>query len=173
MGYNDTMQQADYLLSQMGLTYVDLLLNHWPTSPASPTVDPLCDPKKTSYNAKGCRLSTWRAYVDLWHAGKTLAIGVANYGISDLQEIIDAGMPLPTVNQIPFHLYNAAAQLPLVAWCKAHDIVVLSYSPLGIPGEKGVCDSATTTTALHSHPPVILPRLAHDALLPPRLDAPP
>lgn len=73
------------------------------------------------------------ADVDLWHAGKSLAIGVANYGISDLQEIIDAGLPLPAVNQIPFHLYNAAAQLPLVAWCKSHDIVVLSYSPLGIP----------------------------------------
>lgn len=43
------------------LTYVDLLLNHWPTSPASPTIDPLCDPKKATYDAKGCRLSTWRA----------------------------------------------------------------------------------------------------------------
>ena len=82
MGYNDTISQTDYLLQQMNLTYVDLLLNHWPTSPASPTVDPLCDPKKPSYDAKACRLSTWRAYVDLWHAGKTLAIGVANYGIS-------------------------------------------------------------------------------------------
>ena len=119
----------------MNVNYTDIVLNHWPTSPASPTVDPLCDPKKATYDAKGCRLSTWRAYVQIWKSGKSLAIGVANYGISDLQEIIDAGMPLPAVNQVPFHLYNAAApsNQALHAFCKAHNIVLLSYSPLGIP----------------------------------------
>ena len=42
-------------------------------------------------------------------------------------------MPLPAVNQVPLHLYNAASQMELLAFCKAHDIVLLSYSPLGIP----------------------------------------
>jgi diketogulonate reductase-like aldo/keto reductase len=79
MGYNDSLQQFDFLLQQMQTPYCDLLLNHWPTSPASPTVDPLCDPKKPTYDEKGCRLSTWRAYVDIWKSGKSLAIGVANY----------------------------------------------------------------------------------------------
>jgi len=129
----DTLSQFDFLINQMDTPYVDLTLNHWPTSPASPTVDPLCDPKKTTYDAKGCRLSTWSALVAIWKSGKSLAIGVANYGISDIQEIIDAGMPLPTVNQIPFHLYNAQSQMELIAFCKAYNIVVLSYSPLGIP----------------------------------------
>ena len=110
------------------------LQNHWPTSPASPTVDPVCDPaKKATYDAKQCRLNTWRALVEIWQSGRSKAIGVANYAISDLQEIIDAGMPLPAVNQVPFHLYNAAAQMALLAFCKAHKIVLLSYSPLGIP----------------------------------------
>jgi diketogulonate reductase-like aldo/keto reductase len=133
MGYNDTLQQFDYLLQQMNTPYVDIVLNHWPTSPASPTVDPLCDPKKATYDAKGCRLSTWRAYVEIFNSKKALAIGVANYNTSHLQEIIDAGMPLPAVNQVPYHLYNAGAQMELLAFCKAHNIVVLSYSPLGIP----------------------------------------
>jgi 2,5-diketo-D-gluconate reductase A len=133
MGFEDSISQMDFLLNQMGVKYVDLLLNHWPTSPASPSVDPLCDPKKATYDAKGCRLSTWRAYVEFYKNGTALAIGVANYNISHLQEIIDAGMPLPAVNQVPFHLYNAGAQQELLAWCAAHKIVVLSYSPLGIP----------------------------------------
>ena len=47
---------------------------------------------------------------------------MANYGISDLQEIIDAGMPLPAVNQVPYHLYNAGHQQPLKAFCAAHGI---------------------------------------------------
>ena len=100
MGFQDTLTQMDFLLQQMNVSYTDLVLNHWPTSPASPTVDPLCDPKKPTYDEKGCRLSTWRAYVEIWKAGKSLAIGVANYNTSHLQEIIDAGMPLPAVNQV-------------------------------------------------------------------------
>jgi len=133
MGYEDTLSQFDFLLQQMNVSYVDITLNHWPTSPASPTVDPLCDPKKSSYDEKGCRLSTWKAYVEIWKAGKSLAIGVANYNISHLQEIIDAKMPLPAVNQVPMHLYNAQSQMELLAFCKLNNIVLLSYSPLGIP----------------------------------------
>ena len=38
----DTLSQFDFLLHQMQLTYVDITLNHWPTSPATPTVDPAC-----------------------------------------------------------------------------------------------------------------------------------
>ena len=102
MGYEDTLSQFANLLQQMNTTYVDLLLNHWPTSPAYPTVDQACDPtKNATYNAKTCRLNTWQAYVDLFNNGTAKAIGVANYAASDLQEIIDAGMPLPAVNQIP------------------------------------------------------------------------
>jgi diketogulonate reductase-like aldo/keto reductase len=138
----------------MNTPYVDLLLNHWPTSPASPTVDPLCDPKKPSYDEKGCRLSTWRAYVDIFNSGQSKAIGVANYNQSHLQEIIDAGMPLPAVNQVPFHLYNAPAQMDLLAFCKAHNIVLLSYSPLGIPDWHAMPASLPASTPLED--PVLL-----------------
>ena len=50
-----------------------------------------------------------------------------------LQEIIDAKLPLPSVNQCPYnpHLYTAQAEL--LAMCKKHNIVFNSYSPLGIP----------------------------------------
>ncbi len=50
-----------------------------------------------------------------------------------LQEIIDAKLPLPSVNQCPYnpHLYSAQAEL--LAMCKKHNIVFNSYSPLGIP----------------------------------------
>ena len=50
-----------------------------------------------------------------------------------MQEIIDAGLPLPAVNQVPFHLYNARAQADIHAWCIAHNITLLAYSPMGIP----------------------------------------
>jgi len=133
MGYNDTFLQMDLLLQLMNVTYVDLLLNHWPTGTTVPTQDPTCYYGKPSYDAKECRLNTWRAMVVLFNQKKALSIGVANYNASQLQEIIDAGLPLPSVNQIPYHLYTAAAQQDTLAWCKQHNIVVLAYSPMGIP----------------------------------------
>ena len=89
-GYNDTLSQFDFLLVQMNVSYVDLVLNHWPTSPATPTVDPLCDPaKNATYDAKACRLSTWRAYVEIFSSGKARASGVAGHV---LDFIVDGGM---------------------------------------------------------------------------------
>jgi hypothetical protein len=120
----------------MGVSYVDLLLNHWPTSPATYTTDKTCKPNAPTYDAKQCRLNTWRALVEAWQAGQTRAIGVANYNSSHLQEIIDAGMPLPAVNQVR----NATVapqwrrvQADIHAFCNAHNITLLSYSPMGIP----------------------------------------
>lgn len=133
MGYNDTLQQSASILEAMGVTYVDLMLNHWPTSPATYTSDATCNPDIPTYDAKQCRLNTWRALVEVWQKGQALSIGVANYNSTHLQEIIDAGMPLPSVNQVPFHIYNAAAQSDIHTWCKAHNITLLSYSPMGIP----------------------------------------
>ena len=162
MGYNDTLDQFDFLLQQMNVSYVDLLLNHWPTSPATPTVDPLCDPaKNATYDKKACRLSTWKAYVEIFNSGKSRSIGVANYGISDLQEIIDAGMLLPSVNQVPYHLYNAAHQQPLKAFCEAHGIVLLSYSPLGIPDWHAFPTPALPSNSTLTDPVVLSVAAAH------------
>lgn len=146
----------------MNVTYVDIVLNHWPTSPASPTVDPLCDPeKKATYDEKGCRLSTWKAYVEFFKNGTALSIGVANYNITHLQEIIDAGMPLPSVNQVPFHIYNAAANVELLAFCKAHQIVLLSYSPLGIPDWHAFPTPALPATTTLKDPVLMAITAAH------------
>jgi hypothetical protein len=66
-------------------------------------IDVVCDMSQpASYNATTCRLNTWRALVDLFNAGQARAIGVSNYNATHIQEIIDAGLPLPSVNQIPY-----------------------------------------------------------------------
>lgn len=132
MGYEDTLAQMADILADMNLTRVELLLVHWPTS-AAPSVEPACNVSGAAYDAVGCRLATWRAYVELFRRGTARAIGVSNYNASHLQEIIDAGLPLPAVNQLPLHIYNAAAQRPLLDFCRAHGILVVAYSPLGVP----------------------------------------
>lgn len=138
LGYNDTLSQMKALLLSYKVSYVDLLLIHWPTyapselSPVEP-VDPACNTLKKTYNEVQCRLNTWKAMVEIFQAGGAKAIGVSNYNTSHLQEIIDAGMPLPSVNQCPFHVHRSSSQMDLVHFCQSHDIAFNAYSPLGVP----------------------------------------
>eukprot|EP01050_Picozoa_sp_SAG11_P001370 SAG11_NODE_58_length_19205_cov_30.697315_18_plen_260_part_00 len=113
LGFNETIAQAEQIVANYSTTYLDLLLIHWPTNygpcsyhgppgPSIPTTDPLCDTNSKAYSAKGCRLSTWRAMVSVWKRGLAKAIGVSNFNTTHLQEIAEAGLPTPSVNQCAF-----------------------------------------------------------------------
>ncbi len=145
LGYNDSLAQFDGILRDLQTPYVDALLVHWPwesaskgnvTNNATVSTDPLCNRTSAAYSEAGCRLSTWRAVVDIWRSGRALAIGVSNYNVSHFEEIAAAGLPLPSLTQSPFHLYRSATQMDLVDYCLAHDIVFLGYSPFGVPDYK-------------------------------------
>ena len=123
LGYNDTLRQAAQILADLNTTYVDLLLVHepfsyWPTPSAAsraPSSDPACaGPGSPTYEPSGkrCRLSTWRAMVALWRSGRARAIGVSNYNSTHLAEIEQAGLPLPSVNQLPFSPLHGPAHAP-------------------------------------------------------------
>ena len=102
LGYNDTLKQTDEILKNYSTSYLDLLLIHGPTV-ATPFVesplDPLCIPGSPVFNQTRCRLSTWKAMLSVWRSGKARAVGVSNYEVRHLQEIEDAGLSLPAVNQ--------------------------------------------------------------------------
>jgi hypothetical protein len=63
----------------------------------------------TRYNETQCRLSTWKAMLTIFDSGRARSIGVSNYNTPHLQEIVDAQLPLPSINQCPF---NACAATP-------------------------------------------------------------
>eukprot|EP00729_Bicosta_minor_P002069 gene2069-18842_t len=133
--YEDMHSVGDAVLASGIKRYIDLLLIHWPTSGKNSS-EPKCQPKGDEYDATECRLITWKALVKNWKAGKAKAIGVSNFNMEHLQEIIDAKLPLPAVNQIPVNPHLYAPQKELIAMCNKHNIVVNSYSPLGIPDWK-------------------------------------
>lgn len=142
LGFNETLIQFAGVLSDMGLTHVDALLVHWPwqsksagnvTSNTTVSTDPACNTTSPVYSEKDCRLSTWRAMVQIWATGGARAIGVSNYNTSHIQEIIDAGMVLPSINQMPFHLYRSSSQMDILSFCARNSVLLLGYSPLGVP----------------------------------------
>ncbi len=94
--------------TNLGLGAVDLFLSHFPVS--------------------GRRVETWKALLELKKTGKVRSVGVSNYTIRHLREIMDATGVAPSVNQIELHPY--LTQPELTAFCAKAKIQVVAYSPL-------------------------------------------
>ena len=135
-GYNETHIQFNQILENTGLTYVDLLLIHWPAQVVPQSSDPYCRQGVPTHNERLCRLSTWKAMLDIYDSGKARAVGVSNYNSTHLQEIVDAGLRLPAYNQCPFHLYRSRTQQATREFCAKHNITFGGYSPLGVPDDQ-------------------------------------
>jgi methylglyoxal/glyoxal reductase len=76
-------------------------------------------------------IETWKAMVELLQEGKARAIGVSNYTIGDLQEILQNSkddVVVPAVNQVEFHPF--LYQNELLQFCKNNNIQLEAYSPL-------------------------------------------
>jgi diketogulonate reductase-like aldo/keto reductase len=68
------------------------------------------------------RLATYQALLGLKSEGLIRGVGVCNYGLKPLQEIVDSGMPLPVINQLelsPFNLHKN-----VVDWCNTNGVSV-------------------------------------------------
>lgn len=116
--YDGAVRAIDESLSKAGLDYYDLMLIHAP--------QPWNDFRGGDY-AEGNR-EAWRALEDAGKAGKLKAIGVANFMVSDIRNITDAGMMKPMVNQILVHISNTPQNL--IDWCQKENILVEGYSPV-------------------------------------------
>ena len=110
VGYDSALRSCEDSLQRLGLTYVDLYLIHWPVQGISNSTD------------------TWRAMVHLLKEGKARAIGVSNYTIDDLKEILQDSDVVPAVNQVEFHPF--LYQKDLLSFCKKNGIQLEAYSPL-------------------------------------------
>lgn len=107
-GYDSTLAAFETSLEKLGLEYVDLYLVHWPV--------------------KGKYAETWRALVQLYKEGRVKAIGVSNFHVHHLEDIIQDSGVVPAVDQVEFHPY--LTQKPLLAYCKEKGIQLEAWSPL-------------------------------------------
>ena len=70
----------------------------------------------------------WRALEDAYEAGKAKAIGVSNFLIDDLMNILDGCRIRPMVNQILLHIGETPTAL--LEFCRHEGILVEAYSPI-------------------------------------------
>jgi diketogulonate reductase-like aldo/keto reductase len=109
-GFAQALGALDHSLNRLGLDYVDLYLIHWPV--------------------QGLRIESWRALEALLTEGKARAIGVSNYMVHHLEELLDQEAMPPAVNQIELSPYNLRSRQQVVSFCREQDIVLEAYSPL-------------------------------------------
>ncbi|MFL0555287.1 aldo/keto reductase [Paenibacillus barengoltzii] len=108
-GFETTLKSFDDSLKRLGLDYLDLFLVHWPV--------------------KGKYKETYRALEKVYAEGKVRAIGVSNFQIHHLEDLLSDAKVVPAVNQVEFHPY--LTQKELLRYCTEKGIQLEAWSPLG------------------------------------------
>ena len=105
--HGNPARALDTSLRKLKLDYVDLYLIHYPVRE---------------------RRQSWRALEKLRAEGKARSIGVSNFTIRHLTELLGETKTVPAVNQVEFHPY--LYQKDLLDFCAGQGMVVEAYSPL-------------------------------------------
>ncbi|WP_282155099.1 aldo/keto reductase [Cytobacillus gottheilii] len=108
LGYEETLAAYEASLQKLGLDYLDLYLIHWPVA--------------------GKYKAAWKALEELYKQGRVKAIGVSNFQIHHLDDLMAEAEIKPMVNQVELH--PKLTQMELRTFCKQHDIQIEAWSPL-------------------------------------------
>ena len=107
-GYESTLEAYQTSLDKLGLEYLDLYLIHWPV--------------------KGKYIDTWKALETLYSEGRVKSIGVSNFQIHHLEDVMKDAKVIPMVNQVEYH--PKLSQTELHSFCQQHNIQLEAWSPL-------------------------------------------
>lgn len=128
-------ENLDMSLKKLGLDYVDLYLMHWPVAMnpnGNHPMFPVIADGSRDVDFSRHHVDTYLDMEKLLETGKVKAIGVANYSVMYLQELLARASVVPAVNQIENH--PLLPQQDVSDFCKASGIHITAYSPLGSTG---------------------------------------
>ncbi|USS90274.1 aldo/keto reductase [Fructilactobacillus carniphilus] len=108
-GYESTLKAFEGQLERLQTSYVDLLLIHWPVN--------------GKYN------ETWKAMEKLYHEGKVRSIGVSNFNLDRLTDLMEHASVKPVLNQMEFN--PVEQEKDIKDYCDKHHIWLEAWSPLG------------------------------------------
>jgi 2,5-diketo-D-gluconate reductase A len=104
----DPEAEAQRSLERLGVDYVDLYIIHWP---------------------QGGPTWAWPGMEAAKAAGYARSIGVSNFSVAELEQVLSVASTPPVVNQVQFSPFEFRRRL--LAACEERQIVLEAYSPLG------------------------------------------
>jgi 2,5-diketo-D-gluconate reductase A len=107
-GRKDPVAEAERSLQRLGVDHVDLYLVHWP---------------------RGGPVWAWPGMERARELGYARSVGVSNFGVRELEEVIAAGTIPPAVNQVQFS--SLQYRRALLDACERRGVALQAYSPLG------------------------------------------
>lgn len=134
--HRNPLKGLEESLQRMGLEYVDLYLMHWPVplkdNPKYPGIPPASVGIERNTDLENWDfVKTWELMQELPATGKTKAIGVSNFSVNNIKQLLASpgNKIVPATNQVELH--PLLPQDELVSFCQEKGIVVEAYSPLG------------------------------------------
>jgi alcohol dehydrogenase (NADP+) len=125
---DDVVPALKKTLKDLQLEYLDLYLIHWPVSFKKGIS--FAQTREEFYTYGDVPLAqTWEGMEDAKNLGLTKHIGVSNFNISKLKEVMKSGRVVPEMVQVELHPF--LPQNKLVNFCRDNNILLTAYSPLG------------------------------------------
>ena len=115
--YDGALAAFDRSMTNLGLDYVDLYLVHAPEP---------WDQAGANYDA--ANREVWRAMETIYRSGRAKAIGVSNFNVHDLKNILAVATIKPMVDQIQY--YVGYTQPEIVHFAKENDLLIEAFTPL-------------------------------------------
>ena len=109
-------------LERLQLNYVDLYLDHWPSCININELNKTIIPVNV----------TWKKMENLVDLGLTKSIGLSNYNVENMLNVLSICRIKPVVNEVEFHPY--LYQQDLKEFCDKEEIILFAYNPL-VKGE--------------------------------------
>jgi 2,5-diketo-D-gluconate reductase A len=125
----DPAAEAERSLQRLGVDHLDLYIVHWPQE--GPT-------------------RAWPGMERARELGYARSIGVSNFGVAELGQLIAAATVAPVVNQVQFSPYEY--RRALLDACQQNGVSLEAYSPLG-HGRHVTSETATRTAQRHGRTP--------------------
>ena len=135
------------ILKNLKLSHLDLFLIHWPVSFKADITFPKRADQFIALEDLPI-IETWGAMEKMVKKGLCRNIGVSNFNISRLTELLDLATIKPYLNQIELHPYLQQPQM--FEYCRQHGLQLSAYSPLG-SGKQPKIDGFAPPSLVH-HP---------------------
>lgn len=164
--YTEAKKDIVDSLQALDTDYVDLLIIH------APRPWDIMDKHPIEHHYYEENIEVWRALEEAYEAGKAKAIGVSNFEMDDLENLMKKAKIQPMLNQIKYHIGDRDEEL--VQFCQEHDMVVEAYSPIGTgkllnhPAIKKIAEKYNKSTAqiairyAYQKGLVVLPKTVHE-----------